>query len=145
MQDRSSIQGYTKWRILNKDIAKKHKKLTYFSPCGYSFETNDGKEIYFDWYDCRAYYNENDNTIIESTQFSLDYDFISNALEQKNLKDLVKNEYRLELFKDFKKFKELNCTIDIDEVESSYEGNIECVYFEVHDPISNETIVLLDK
>lgn len=143
ISDKSTVQAYTKWRITNKEVAKKKKMLTYFSPGGYTFEDSKGRKICFDWCDSCADYNEYDHTILEAEQYSLDYDFISSSLKDDGYDDLIKEEYRLELFKDFKKLTETHCTIDIDEEEVNYEGNIECIYFELYDPISEKSIMLI--
>lgn len=141
--DKSAVQARTKWRITDKDIIKKKKELTYFSPGGYSFKDSQGRVICFDWSDSCANYNKDDNTILEVEQYSLDHDFITSSLEDDGHNDLIKEEYRLDLFKDFKELVETHCTIDIDGEEVSYEGHIECIYFELYDPISDVSVMLI--
>lgn len=140
--DKSSIQCYVKWKIINKDVLEGKKKITYFSPGGYCFEDKQGREICFDWQDsCGDQYL--DKGIVETTQYSFDYDYINSSLEDDGYNDLIKPEHRLEFFKDFKKFIETHVTLDIDEEEQDEEGNVECIYFELYDPISDERLMLL--
>lgn len=141
--DRSTVQANSVWRIKNPKITKDN--LTYFSPGGYSFEDKDKRVIYFDWCDSRADFNEEDNRLLDVTQYSFDYDHINSSLESDGYNDLIKEEHRLELFKDFVKMVEAYCTIDINGKDVPYEDHIECIYFEVYDPISEKEIVLLDK
>lgn len=141
--DRSTIQAITKWKITNEDILNGKKKLTYFSPGGYSIKDTQGRIICFDWCNSCGDYDEEDNSIIEATQYSFDYDHINSSLEQDGYNELVKEEHRLELFKDFKEMEEVFCTIDIDKEEVPYEDNIECIYFELYDPISKESKMLI--
>lgn len=143
--DRSTVQANTIWKITNRDIIEGNSKLTYFSPGGYSIKDNQDRLICFDWCDSCADYNEDDKSLLEATQYSLDYDHINDSLIEESHNDLVKDEHRLELFKDFKEIIETYCTIDIDGKEVPYEDNIECIYFELYDPISEEKLILLDK
>lgn len=145
ISDPSTIEARSKWRIINKDILDKKKELTYFSPGGYCFKDKYDRQICFDWCDSRGDYDENDKSIIEATQYSFDYDFITSSLEDDKNFELIQEEYRLELFKDFVEFIELHCTIDIDKEEVPQEGNIECIYFELFEPASGESLVLLNK
>lgn len=141
--DKNSIQAHTKWKITNKDILNGKKKLTYFSPGGYSIKDTQDRIICFDWCDSLGNYEEENQSIIESAQYSFDYDHINASLEEDGYNELIKKEHRLELFKDFKEMEEIFCVIDIDNEEVPFEGNIECIYFELYDPISNERVMLI--
>lgn len=142
ISDDSTIQAFTKWKITNEDILSGKKKLTYFSPGGYSIKDKQGRVIYFDWNDFFGDYSD-DKSIIESEQYSFDYNHVNESLKEEGHNELIKKEHRLELFKDFKEIHETYCTIDIDEEEVNYEGNIECIYFELYDPISKKSIMLI--
>lgn len=139
--DRSAVQANSVWKIINPEITKEN--LTYFSPGGYSFEDKQKRVICFDWCDSCSDFDEEDNRLLDVTQYSLDYDHINSCLESDGYDELIKKEHRLELFKDFEKMIETYCTIDIDGEEVPYENNIECIYFEVYDPILEKKIVLI--
>lgn len=136
------IQAKTIWKITNEDIIKGNSKLTYFSPGEYSFKDNQERLICFDFINSCIDYK--DNNLLEVNQYSLDYDYINSSLKSDGYNDLIKKEHRLELFKDFEKMIETYCTIDIDSEEVPYENNIECIYFEVYDPISEKKIILIN-
>lgn len=133
--DKSTVQGVVKWRIKDKDILSGKKKITYISPGGYTFETKAGNLISFDFSDSGTNIDL-EKGIIESELYSLDYEFINFSLKENKLSELIKEEHRLELFKDFKEFNEVNCFTDVDEVD------LECIYFELYDPISEEILML---
>lgn len=142
ISDRSSIQCFIKWKIINQDILEKKKEITYFSPGGYIFKDNQGREICFDWQDSCGDLNLEEG-LVETEQYSLDHDFINSSLEQNKFIELIKLEHRLELFKDFKELTETHVTLDIDEEEFDQDGNVECIYFELYDPISEERLMLI--
>lgn len=138
--DKSSLQATVVWQIKDKDILSQKKKITYISPGGYSFITNNGDEISFDFSDSGSTLNLEKGTIL-SELFSLDYDFINSTLKEHNLNHLIKEEHRLELFEDFKEFTEIYCFTDVDGEECEVE--LECIHFELYDPISDDNLVLL--
>jgi len=139
ISDRSSIQCFTKWKIINPDILNGKKKITYFSPGGYAFKDNQDREFYFDWQDSCGDLNLEEG-LVESEQYSFNYDFVNSSLKYK---DLIKPNHRLEFFKDFKEFTETHVTLDIDKEEFDQDNNVECIYFEVYDPILDERIMLI--
>lgn len=140
--DKSAVQATIKWQIKDKDILSKKKEITYISPGGYTFVTNNGDEISFDFSDSGSSINLKKGTII-SEVFSLDYDFINDTLKDNNLNHLIKDEHRLELFENFKEFTEIYCFTDVDGEEC--EIDLECIHFELYDPISEENLVLIGK
>lgn len=144
ISDKSTVQCNAEWKIINKDVLDKKKKITYFSPGGYTFIDRSGKNICFDFCDSCGDWND-EGTAIETTQYSIDVDFITDSLKEDGYDDLVKEDYRLDFFKDFVAFDELHCTLDIDEEEFDQHGNVECIYFELFDPISEETLILINK
>lgn len=142
ISDRSSIQCFAKWKIINQDVLEGKKKITYFSPGGYCFKDNQDREICFDWQDSCGDLNL-EKGLVETEQYSFDYDFINSSLSDSRYEDLIKPEYRLEFFKDFKEFIETHVTLDIDGEEHDETGNIECVYFEIYDPICMKRTMLI--
>lgn len=142
ISDKSTIQCYIKWKIINKDVLEGKKKITYFSPGGYCFKDNHGRELCFDWQDSCGDLDL-EKGILETTQYSLDYDYITSSLEDDGHHELIQDEYRLEFFKDFKEFVETHVTLDIDEEEQDETDNVECIYFELYDPISDERLMLI--
>lgn len=142
VSDRSSIQCFAKWKIINPDVLSGKKKITYFSPGAYGFKDNQGREIYFDWQDSCGDLNL-EKGLVETEQYSFDYDFINSSLKDSGHEELINPEHRLEFFKDFKEFIETHVTLDIDEEECDQTNNVECVYFEVYDPICMERVMLI--
>lgn len=138
--DKSSLQATVVWKIKDKDILSGNKEITYISPGGYSFITNNNDKISFDFSDSGSTVNLKKGTIL-SELFSLDYDFINDTLKEHGLDHLIKDEHRLELFKDFKEFTEIHCFTDVDGEECEVE--LECIHFELYDPISEDNLVLL--
>lgn len=138
--DKSTVQARVKWKIKDDNILSGKNKITYISPGSFSFRTNDDKEIYFDFCDSGSDLYL-DKAMIESQLYSLDYEYINDYLEEQGYYDLIKEEHRLELFKDFKEMIEAYCFIDVDEVEQ--EIDIECIYFELFDPKTEEILMLI--
>lgn len=138
--DKFALQATVVWQIKDNDILSQNKKITYVSPGGFTFKTNNGEEISFDFSDSGSIINLDKGTIF-SELFSLDYEFINDYLDSNNLNHLIKEEHRLELFKDFKEFTEIYCFTDVDEEECEVE--LECIHFEVYDPISKNNLMLI--
>lgn len=138
--DKSSVQGIVKWKIKDENILSGKNKITYISPGAYSFITKDDKKITFDFADSGSDLDLEKGIII-SELYSLDHDFINDMLVEEGYDKLRKEEHRLELFKDFKEFDDVYCFTDVDGVE--YEIELECIYFELFDPISEETLILI--
>lgn len=145
ISDKSTIQCITKWRIINKDILEGKKKITYFSPGGYTFVDKNGRKIGFDWEDNCSNYDEKDNSIIVSEQYTIDCECITSCLQHQGYNDLIANDYRLDFFKDFLEFNEVHAALDIDIEEFDQTNNLECVHFELYDPISDKNIILIEK
>ena len=140
--DKSTIQGKVKWKIKNPDILSGKKKITYISPGGYTFRTNNNELIGFDFGDSSSNLDLKEGTIT-SELFSIEHEYITEQLEQDGYNHLIKEDgdYRLDLFKDFKEFTEVYCFVDVDEEE--IDEDLECVYFELYDPISEEVLMLV--
>lgn len=140
--DKSTVQGKVKWKIKNPDILSGKKKITYISPGGYTFRTNNNELIGFDFCDSSSILNLKEG-IITSELFSIEHEYITEQLEQDGYNHLIKEDgdYRLDLFKDFKEFTEVYCFVDVDEEE--VDEDLECVYFELYDPISEEVLMLV--
>lgn len=138
--DKSAIQAEVKWEIINKDILDGNKKITYISPGGFSFCDDKGRVICFDWQDSGS---RIEGKYIISDLLSFDYNYINDSLKYNGSEDLIKDEHRLEFFNNFKQFIEIYCLIDIDGEESNHENNLECVSFELYDPISNTELKLI--
>ena len=138
--DKSSVQATVVWKIKDEDILSKKKEITYISPGGYSFITNNEEEISFDFCDSGSNINLKKGTIM-SELFSLDHEYINECLEDNNFNHLTKEEHRLELFKDFKEFTEIYCFTDVDLEEC--EVDLECIHFELYDPKTDENLVLI--
>lgn len=142
IEDKNSIQGKVKWKIKNKDILNGEKEITYVSPGGYSFKDKQERIINFDWQDSGSDVDLEEGLII-SELYSLDYDFINNSLNSAGYNELTKEEHRLELFKEFDKFEEIFLLTDVDEEEVDLREDLDCVYFELYDPISNKVLMLI--
>lgn len=138
--DKSSVQGKVVWKIKNKDILEGKRKITYISPGGYSFWDKKDRLLHFDWQDSESSII---NDTIVSELYSLDYCHINDMLKEEELDELIKEEHRLEFFKDFKRFEEVFCFTDIDEEEVDINNDLECIYFELFDPISNQVLMLI--
>lgn len=138
--DKSTVQARIKWKIKDENILSGKNKITYISPGSFGFKTNDDKEIYFDFCDSGSNVDLQQG-IIESELFSLDYEYINDYLQEQEYNDLIKEEHRLEMFKDFKEMIEVYCFTDIDGVEQ--EIDMECIYFELFDPKTEEILMLI--
>lgn len=140
ISDRSALQGRVKWKIKDENILSGREKITYVSPGGYSFTDKLGRLICFDFCDSGSdvYLEEG---LIVSDLYSLDYDFINDTLKDDGFEELMKEEHRLDLFKNFNRLAEVHCFLDVDEKEREVE--LECVYFELYDPISEEVLMLV--
>lgn len=138
--DKSALQATVVWQIKDNDILSGKKQITYISPGGYTFKTNSGDEISFDFADSGSVVNLDKGNIF-SELFSFDSDFVNDSLKSHNLNHLIKDEHRLELFKDFKEFTEIYCFTDVDGEECEIE--LECTHFELYDPISDDNLILL--
>ena len=140
--DKSSIQGKAKWKIKNKDILDGKRKITYISPGAYSFKDKHGRIIDFDWQDSGSNVDLEEGLII-SEMYSLDYGFINDCLRIEGYNYLIKEEHRLDLFKEFDKFEEIFLFTDVDEEDVDLREDLDCVYFELFDPISNKVLMLI--
>lgn len=138
--DKSALQATVVWQIKDNDILSGKKEITYISPGGYTFKTNSGDEISFDFADSGSVVNLDKGNIF-SELFSFDYDFVNYSLKEHGLNHLIKDEHRLELFEDFKEFTEIYCFTDVDGEECEVE--LECIHFELYDPISDDNLILL--
>lgn len=138
--DKSTVQARIKWKIKDENILSGKNKITYISPGSFGFKTSDDKEIYFDFCDSGSDLYL-DKAMIESQLYSLDYEYINDYLEEQGYYDLIKEEHRLEMFKDFKEMIEVYCFTDIDGVEQ--EVDMECIYFELFDPKTEEILMLI--
>lgn len=138
--DKNTVQGKVKWKIKDNNILSGKEEITYVSPGGYSFRDKSGRLICFDFSDTGSNVNIDEGLIV-SELYSLDYNFINDTLKDDGLEELIKKEHRLELFKDFKDLEEAYCFLDVDQQER--EVDLECVYFELYDPISEEVLMLV--
>lgn len=138
--DKSSVQARVKWKIKDENILSGKNKITYISPGGFIFKTKDDKEICFDFNDSGSDLDLKKG-IITSELFSLDYEYINDNLKEKGYENLIKEKHGLELFKDFEEVVDAYCFIDVDMCEQEVE--MECIYFELFDPKSEEIIMLI--
>ena len=138
--DKYALQATVVWQIKDNDILSGKKQITYISPGGYSFKTNSGEELSFDFADSGSVVNLDKGTIF-SELFSFDYEYVNDSLKSNNLEHLVKEEHRLEFFKDFKEFTEIFCFTDVDGEECYVD--LECIHFELYDPASGNSLMLI--
>ena len=138
--DRTTLQGKVKWKIKDDNILSGKDKITYISPGGYSFRDKLGRVICFDFSDSGSNLCLDEGLIV-SELYSLDYDFTNDTLKDDGYEELMKEEHRLDLFKNFERFEEIHCFTDVNQEEREVE--LECVYFELYDPLSEEVLMLV--
>lgn len=135
---KNRIRAVSKWRFEDEGIKSGKKEITYLCPGGYGIVLKDGRHLNIDWEDFYASIDFDEDVII-SEQESLDETILEDC-------GFSVADITMELFKEnFKEFDELPMTIDIAEQPCDDKTILTCVYFEVFDADTDESIVLVDK
>ena len=141
----SAVRAYVMFRLKN-GVSLKEGECTYFSPGSYSFTRENGDRVRFDFEETYGSFIEEDR-LFDIDQKEIENDFITSALKEDNLEELIREQYDISFFVGGKitEEDEFNCCMDINNEEVDPKDYVEPVFMRVYDPYSGAEVSLLNK